>query len=239
MNIGVSIQNEVSMSKITNATFEFLSELKDNNHKNWFTANKSRYEISKAEMGAFAQEVLDLVNQFDVIETPSGAKGLYRIFRDVRFAKDKSPYKSHWAGYLRRAGAERRGGFYFSVSPGNTYISGGFFGPQKEDLLQIRKQIEADAQPLKDALTDTSFLKYFGELLGDKLKTAPKGFDKEHQEIELLRHKSFYVTKKFSDKEVLANNFEEKIADGFQKMLPFFQVMTDYLLTDLNGEPIL
>lgn len=226
------------MTNITRHTFNFLQELKSNNHKEWFTANKERYEHSKNELCSFADDIIAIVNSFDVIENLNGKKSLYRIFKDVRFSKDKTPYKSHWSGYLRRAGAERRGGYHFSISPGNSYISGGFFGPSSEDLLQLRKQIEADASPLREILSLKSFKAYFGNLNGEQVKTAPKGFDKMHENIDLLRYKQFYVVHSFTDDEVLAENFEEQVAEGFRKMLPFFEVMTSYLLTNLNGEPM-
>jgi len=227
------------MAQITSLTFDFLKDLKENNHKEWFQQNKDRYEASREEMIAFAEDVLQQVNEFDVIETPSGKKSLYRIYRDVRFSKDKTPYKNHWSGSFRRAGAERRGGMYFGIEPNNTMMGGGFWGPNKEDLLHIRKQLEADAQPLEEILQSTDFQGYFGNMEGEQLKTCPKGFEKTHPKVALLRYKQYLVMKKFSDKEVLSPNFSSMIAEGFQKMLPFLNCFTEYLTTDMNGESLI
>ncbi len=228
------------MSQITNTTFDFLNDLKENNHKEWFQANKKRYEASHAEVIAFADELLSQVNEFDVIETASGKKSLMRIYRDIRFSKDKTPYKSHWAGGFRRAGADRRGGMYFHIQPGNkSMIGGGFWGPNKEDLLLIRNQIASDAQPLRDVLSSEAFTSYFGRMNGEQVKTAPKGFAKDHENIDLLKYKQYLISKTFSDDEVLSADFVGLVAKGFKQMLPFFDCFTDYLTTTLNGESII
>ncbi len=179
------------------------------------------------------------MNQHDQISTPSGKKSLYRIFRDVRFSKDKSPYKHHWAGGLARATAHKRGGFFYSIEPGNTFVAGGFFGPSPEDLLLIRKQIEIDSSPLRKVISSKNFKNYFGQLDGAQLKTAPKGFPKDHEEIDLLRYKSFIVRHDFTDEQALDPNFAQELTKVLTLMLPFFDVMTEYLTTDLNGISLL
>ena len=225
------------MNPLTKENLTFLQSLAENNNREWFEANRKNYETAKEEVALFADEVLTHLRKFDVISNPSGKKSLFRIFRYVRFSKDKTPYKTNWSGYFRRSGEERRGGYYFSIAPGNTFIGGGFWGPNKEDLLLLRQQIEGDSSPLREVLTSKKFTSYFGKLLGEQLKTAPKGFDKESPEIDLLRYKQFYVQHNFSDEEVLSDEFPKLVADGFQNLLPFFDVMTEYLTTDLNGEP--
>ena len=227
------------MSTISKNTFIFLQDLEEYGTKEWFENNRERYEASKTEMTLFADDLIEQMNQVDLISTPSGKKSIYRIFRDVRFSKNKNPYKNHWSGGLARATASRRGGFYFHIEPGNSYVEGGFFSPNSDDLLLMRKQIELDATPLRDVLNNKSFKHYFGELRGSQLKTAPKGFDKEHENIDLLRYKTFTVNHPFSDEEVLQPDFSKQVASAFTKMLPFFDVMTDYLTTDLNGESLL
>lgn len=121
------------MSQISNDTLTFLKELKENNNKLWFDENKASYESARLEVSLFAERVIELVNEFDVIETPSGKKALYRIYRDIRFSKDKSPYKNYFGGYLRRAGAQRRGGLVFHIEPnGKTMLGGGFWDQTKK-----------------------------------------------------------------------------------------------------------
>jgi uncharacterized protein (TIGR02453 family) len=221
---------------ITDLTFDFLKDLKKNNDREWFQENKKRYDASHKEMYTFADALIEKLNEKDLIDTPSGKKSLFRIYRDVRFSKNKDPYKTNRSGSFRRAGADRRGGFYYSIEPGNTMIGGGFYAPNKEDLQLIRDQISMDSSPLRKVLNDKKFKVYFGELLGDQLKTVPRGFDKEDPNIDLLRYKSFYVFHSYTDKEVLKPDFLNKAAEGMLNILPFFNVMTDYLTTDLNGE---
>ena len=227
------------MGKITKTTLNFLSNLKSNNDREWFKENKSTYELSNNEVIAFADDLIERMNKFDKIETPNGKKSLYRIYRDVRFSQNKDPYKTNRSGSFAREGAERRGGYYFSIEPGNSMIGGGFYMPNKDDLNLIRKQIELDASPLRDAINSKQFINYYGTLLGEKLKTAPRGFAKDDPNLDLLQHKSFYVMHRFTDKEVLSSEFEEKVADGFKKLNPFFDTMTSYLTTNLDGESIL
>lgn len=227
------------MSHITPQVFNFLQDIKEYGTKEWFEENKKTYEAAKGDMIAFAEEVLFLMNQHDQISTPSGKKSLYRIFRDVRFSKDKTPYKHHWAGGLARATAYKRGGFFYSIEPGNTFVAGGFFAPNADDLLLIRKQIDVDASPLRNVINSSEFKNHFGTLNGSQLKTAPKGFPKEHEDIDLLRYKSYTVRHDFTDEQVLAPDFAKELTKVLSQMLPFFDVMTEYLTTDLNGISLL
>lgn len=224
---------------ITKLTLDFLDDLKKNNNREWFQENKSRYDLSHQEMVNFADSLLKLMNEDDVIETVSGKKSLFRIYRDVRFSKNKLPYKTNRSGSFRRAGAQRRGGYYFSIEPGNSMIGGGFYAPNKDDLQHLRSQIDTDASPLRNALAQKEFKTFYGELLGEQLKTAPRGFEVDHPNIDLLRYKNFYVMHAFTDEEVLSDDFVEKVAKGLQALRPFFDAMTEYLTTDLNGESLI
>ena len=226
------------MSSITKANFDFLKQLKKNNNRDWFNKNKPTYQAQHEETIVFADKVLELMNKHDNIETPNGKKSLFRIYRDVRFSKDKSPYKSHWAGGFKRATAHLRGGYYFHLEPGNTMVGGGFWGPNKDDLLRIREDIALDDAPLRKILNSKSFKDTFGKLEGEQLKTAPKGFDKEHPAVDLLRYKQFIIAKKFTDKEALSPDFAKKVNDVFKKMRPFFDYMSESVTTDANGESI-
>ncbi len=224
---------------ISKSDFNFITELKKNNNRDWFTANKGTYQASLDNIISFADEVLVKLNRHDVIETLNGKKSLFRIYRDVRFSKDKSPYKTHWAGGYKRASKERRGGYYFQIAPNNnTFIAGGFWAPNKDDLQRIREEIAVDDQELREILNDKTFVKTFNSLEGEQLKSAPKGFDKDHKAIDLLRFKQFIFTKNFSDEEVLSANFADKVDETFKAMRPFFDYMSDVLTTDINGESI-
>ena len=228
------------MTQIKTSNFKFLKDLKKNNNRDWFTENKKRYQGEHEEIISFADALLAKMNEHDVIETPTGKKSLFRIYRDVRFSKDKSPYKTHWSGGFKRATAARRGGYYFHIQPdGQSFIGGGFWGPNKDDLQRIREEIATDASELREILADPTFVSTFKELQGDQLKTAPKGFDKEHPDIDLLRYKQFIFGKNFTDKEVQSPDFLEVANDTFKAMRPFFDFMSDVLTTDSNGESIL
>lgn len=224
---------------ISKSDFNFLTELEKNNNRDWFTENKGTYQASLDNIISFADEVLVKLNRHDVIETLNGKKSLFRIYRDVRFSKDKSPYKTHWAGGYKRASKERRGGYYFQIAPNNnTFIAGGFWAPNKDDLQRIREEIAVDDQELREILNDKTFVKTFNSLEGEQLKSAPKGFDKDQKAIDLLRFKQFIFTKNFSDEEVLSANFADKVDETFKAMRPFFDYMSDVLTTDINGESI-
>lgn len=217
------------------SNFDFLELLKNNNNREWFNANKPLFLAQLEQIEAFADGLLQDLNTHDVIETPSGKKSLYRIYKDVRFSKDKVPYKTHWSGSFRRASKFRRGGYYFQIEPGNSYVAGGFWGPSPQDLKLIRDDIGFDASPLRKILSSASFISTFGTLKGDQLKTAPKGFDASHEAIDLLRYKQFRLVKRFSDKEVLSAGFLQAAGTAFKNMRPFFDYMSEVLSTDTNG----
>lgn len=227
------------MPNISKETIKFLEGLRKNNTKPYFEKNKSTYQACHEDMISFADALLAEMQKFDEIETISGKKSLMRIYRDVRFSKDKTPYKTHWGGGFKRAGQDRRGGFYYHIEKGNSFVGGGWWAPDAKDLLHIRKQIDMHAKPLRKVINSKAFKDYFGVLEGDKLKSSPKGFEKENENIDLLNHKQFVVWHKFSDKEIHEKDFHKKVAKGFKNMLPFFTVITDYLTTDLNGESLL
>ncbi|WP_370089327.1 DUF2461 domain-containing protein [Ekhidna sp.] len=216
-------------------TLSFLSDLAQNNNRDWFQANKSAYQASHEEMIAFADQLLKEMNKHDVIETPTGKKSLNRIYRDVRFKKDKTPYKTHWGGGLYRAGDERRGSYYYHIGLEGSFVMGGFFGPNSQDLLHIRNQLAQYADPLRDVLESPDFKKTFGTLLGAQLKTAPRGFEKDHPEIDLLRYKQFMIRHDFTREQMLSSHFPKTVSETFRKMRPFLDCMTEMLTTDLNG----
>ncbi|MCK5468303.1 MAG: DUF2461 domain-containing protein, partial [Cyclobacteriaceae bacterium] len=196
--------------------FNFLVSLKEHNDRVWFNDHKKLYEESHLIMIDFAESVLNEMSKHDDIETASGKKSLFRIYRDVRFSKDKKPYKTSWSGSFKRATNTLRGGYYYHIEPGNTYIAGGFFGPNAVDLKHIRNHIDQDDAPLREILESKSVKSYFGSLIGEQVKTAPKGFDRDHASIDLLRFKQFYLKHQFSNQEVLLSDFYKNMSDGFQ-----------------------
>jgi uncharacterized protein (TIGR02453 family) len=222
-------------ARIYESSLDFLNLLRDHNERDWFSVNKPAFETEQQKMEVFADALLAELNKSDVIETSSGKKSLYRIYRDTRFSKDKTPYKTHWSGSFKRATKYRRGGYYFHIEQGNSFLAGGFWGPSTEDLKLIRENIAFDAAPLREILQSGSFVSTFGELRGEQLKTTPKGFPADHEAIDLLRYKQFLLIRRFTDDEVLNEGFLSAAVETFRNMRPFFDYMTEILTTDSNG----
>lgn len=214
--------------------FKFLKDLKANNDREWFADNKTEFEKAKQkadELFKAIQFELMKVDEFNPVK-------MYRIYRDVRFSKDKVPFKTNFGAIFMRKQPYNRGSFYVQLEPGHSFVGGGFWSPEKEDLLRIRKAIEIEDE-LELILEDKQLKSEFGGLYGEALKTAPKGFDKEHPRVDLLKYKQFLLTKDFDDKRVLASTFVEDVVKSYNTMRPFFMYMTDVLTTDENGESII
>jgi uncharacterized protein (TIGR02453 family) len=219
------------------STFKYLQDLQKNNNRDWFTAEKETY--LKAQQNAkdvFLAMHLNL-QKHDEIEKSK----MMRIYRDVRFSKDKTPYKCHFANSYARLGKELRGGYFLRIRPGASFLAGGFWEPSKEDLFRIRKEIELDASEIKDILEGEKYKKYFSGKFESfsELKTAPRGFDKDHPNIDLLRKKGFIASRSFTDAEVLSTNFIEEVDQSFKALRPFFNLFSDILTTNLNGESVI
>lgn len=224
------------MSTIPKSTFEFLKDLKKNNHRDWMTEHKKRYQAGEKELKSFYAVVAERLNEKDEIEKTK----VFRINRDIRFSKDKTHYNVHRSVSFSRAGTHRRGGYYLRLEPGNSLMAGGFFGPQPADLLRIRKEFEMDDQEIRDILANPEFKKAFGGFSTEyQVKTAPKGFSKDHPAIDLIKNKSFFVSHQFTDKEVFAPDFIDKLMYHYELLRPYFDYMSDVLTTDLNGVSLL
>lgn len=223
------------MSQISKSTFKFLTDLKKNNNREWFDNNKeARYKPAHENMVQFVEAVISEMKKVDNIESMSGKKALFRIYRDVRFSKDKSPYKPFFGARMRRATTWLRGGYYIHIEPGNSFIAGGFFNPNSEDLKLIREDIAHDAKPLREILSDEDFSKVWGTFEGDAVKTSPRGFDSDHPDIDLIRFKQFHLTHHFSDEEVHAEDFIFEIVKAFLVIRPYFNYMSELLTRDLK-----
>lgn len=220
---------------IPKSSLDFLNLLKKHNDRDWFNTHKDKYIEEQSHIEHFADNLLMLLNSHDMIETPTGKKSLHRIYRDVRFSKEKTPYNTHWSGSFKRATKQLRGGYYFHIQPGNSFIAGGFWSPNPEDLKRIRDDFAFDAAPLRKILKSKSFVSTFGCLQGEQLKTTPKGFDADNKAIDLLRYKQFLVVRKFTDKQVLDKSFLKEANQTFKNMRPFFDYMSEILTTDING----
>lgn len=214
--------------------FEFLTHLKENNNREWFAKHKSEYDLIVQENKAFFNQIYTELQEYDQL------KGIhiFRIYKDVRFSKDQIPYKTNFGVGYSRSKPMLRGGYYIQLEPGNSFIGGGFWSPEAKDLLRIRKEFEINTTPIRNITSDKTFIKYFGELKGDSVKTAPRGFDKNHPAIDLIRKKQYLTLRKFTDKEVLSNNFQKEAVLTLLAIRPFFDYMSEVLTTDFNGEPL-
>ncbi|MEO8148780.1 MAG: DUF2461 domain-containing protein [Bacteroidia bacterium] len=220
---------------ISKSDFDFLKDLSKNNDREWFLKNKNRYEQAHENIIAFADVLFEEMQRHDNIETKSGKASLFRIYRDVRFSNDKSPYKNYWAGRFKRATKKLRGGYYFQIEPGKSLAAGGFFAPNPADTLRIRTDMNLNFKEWKKILSNKKLKETFGVMQGEKITTAPKGFSKDDPAIELIRYKQFYFEHHFTDKEVLDKNFVKQLNETFKTLRPYFDYMSEVLTTDLNG----
>ncbi|MFD1014805.1 DUF2461 domain-containing protein [Winogradskyella rapida] len=221
---------------IPQEVFSFLEKLEKNNNRDWFNEHKPEFKAIETQMKAVFQHLGELMSTHDLIEKIK----VFRIYRDVRFSKNKLPYKTHFGGSFARHKPELRGGYYVQIQPGNqSFIAVGFWDPNKEDLLRIRKEFEMDDSEIRALIEAKPFKEIWGDLTGDSLKTAPKGFDKTHPAIDLIRRKQFVFVKPFTDREVLSDQFINEVNEAFIAVRPFFDFMSNVLTTNLNGESLL
>lgn len=215
-------------------TLQYLQDLYVNNNRDWFADQKDTYLKTQQNAKDVFAKMHGNLKKHDEIEDSK----MMRIYRDVRFSKDKTPYKTHFANSYSRLGSNLRGGYFLRIRPGASFLAGGFWEPSKEDLFRIRKEIELDASEIKAILLDKNYEKHFGGNFESfsELKTAPRGFDKDHSEIALLRKKGFIASRSFTDLEVLSSDFVEEVDKSFRALRPFFDLFSDILTTNLNGE---
>jgi uncharacterized protein (TIGR02453 family) len=223
---------------IEKSTFDFLKKLKRNNNREWFQENKSLYIEAQSNLSIWVDHLIHEMNKHDRIQTVNGKESLYRIYNDVRFSEDKTPYNPRFAGSLKRQKPELRGGYYYWIKPGETHVGCGFSYPNADDLKRIREDITMNHKDWRKILSSKKLITTFGEMQGDKVKTAPRGFDKEHPAIDLLRYKQFWFEHSFTDKEVLSPDFLKQVNEVYKIIRPFFDYMSEVLTTNSNGELI-
>jgi uncharacterized protein (TIGR02453 family) len=209
-------------------TLKFLKQLAKNNQKEWFDANRKTYETSKAEFEAIVKSVIDQCMVFDnQLAGLEAKKCLFRINKDVRFSKDKSPYKLNMGASINPGGKKSEiPGYYIHVQPGKSFLAGGSYQPTPDVLAAIRQEIDYNSTEIKKILNAKDFKTYFKELDQDgKLKTAPKGYEKTHPEISLLQHRNFIMVHELTDEDVLNKNFPTYASKVFKAMLPLNQFL--------------
>lgn len=215
---------------------DFLKKIKANNNREWFAINKPTFDSIVKENKIVFEKIYDELQKHDSLQ----GIHIFRIYKDVRFSKDKLPYKNNFGVGYSRTKPQLRGGYYIHIEPNNSFIGGGFWSPNSEDLLRIRKEFEMDTSHINKITKNKTFVKYFSELQGeDAVKSAPKGFDKNHPAIDLIKKKQFVLRRPFTDAEVLSDTFQKEAIATFLAMRPFLDYMSEVLTTDLNGESVI
>jgi len=210
-----------------NNILSFLEELAANNHKEWMDENRKRYTSVREEFIAAIDQLLLELKKYDPALLPITAKEcIFRINRDVRFSKDKSPYKINMSAFISPEGKKTMGpGYYLHIQPGGSFLAGGIYMPQNDVLKKIRQEIDYNPEPFTSFLADERVKQVYGSISGESLVRPPKGYSEGHPNIELLKMKSFIIQHPLSDKEVLASNFISKVADYFSLMFPMHQYL--------------
>jgi len=216
---------------------QFLSDLKKNNYKEWFHENKPQYQKVKKEFEQFIALTIADIAQFDKsIQNLEPKHCIFRINRDVRFSNDKSPYKTNFGGYIVPGGKKAgNAGYYIHIEPGNCFLAGGIYMPPSNRLKAVRTEIYENTDDYKKILNNKNFKKHFEEILNEgKLKTAPKGFPKDFEDIDLLRYKHYIVSRKIDDKIVMSDKFTDEIRETFKAVYPFNSFINEGINYQLN-----
>ena len=203
----------------------FLKALAKNNNREWFEKNKRKYVDARQEFEIFISNLLDELILFDKRLAGLDPRKLpFRIYRDVRFSKDKKPYKINLGAGISPGGKMmQEPGYYIHIQPnGKSFLAGGFYQPTSDKLARIRQEIDYNFAALSKVMANPKFRSWFKTLDDfDKLKTAPRGYPKDHPHLELLKHKSYIVAHYFTDAEVTNRRFLKKVSEGCRVMKPF------------------
>jgi uncharacterized protein (TIGR02453 family) len=205
-------------------SLDFLTDLAQNNNRDWFLANRERYDTARENVIDFTAQLLKKLQQIDpsIDETVDAKKRVMRIYRDIRFSKNKTPYKNNFGVSIPSAGLKPGSvEFYLQIQPGNTFIGGGYWMPEALHLKVIRQEIDYNASELKQVIDDKAFVKLFGDFRKqEQLKFVPKEYSADNENIDLLKLKSFVGWHKLSDAEITGQNAVQLVADACSKIYP-------------------
>jgi len=214
--------------------FSFFSELEQHNRRDWFEAHKPEFKSLETSVKQFGEALKDQLNQHDSINRFK----LFRIYRDVRFSKDKTPYKTHFGLTWHRTKPELRGGYYLHLKPNDVFLACGFWDPSPADLKRIRQELDVDGDEYRSIVNKPKFKAVWGELEGDAVKTAPKGYAKDHPNIDLLRFKQHLFSVRYTQAEATAPDFIHRLDTALQAVRPFVDYMSAVLTTNADGESL-
>ena len=202
----------------------FLEKLQENNDREWFHANKALYDDAKAEFESFINSLIPAIAKFDdSVKLMTAKDCIFRIFRDVRFAKDKSPYKTNFGAFIAKGGRKNHGpGYYFHLQPGESFLSGGVWMPSPDVMKKIRQEIFYNVEEFKSILNNKEFKKHFSGIDDwDKQKAAPREYPKDFPDIELLKNRSFTVSHKLSEKIINSEKLFDYAIGVYKVMKPY------------------
>jgi len=213
------------------STLAFLKALKKNNNREWFEKNRGKYELAKEDFEQFVGELIkELAKSNPALGGLKVKDCVFRIYRDVRFSKNKAPYKTNMGAYFVEGGKKSdKAGFYIQVEPGNSFIAGGCWMPQAPQLKAIRQEIDYNLPDFEKVIHEKSFKKLFGELSDMRLKTTPKGYDSSNPAITHLRQTSFIVETALDDKLFVSKTIVKKCGAVFTSMQPFLKFLNTAL----------
>ena len=210
------------------STLKFIKDLKKNNNKPWFDANRKKYEGAKADFVGFVENLIAAISKFDPAVSSLKAKEcIFRINRDIRFSKDKSPYKTNMGTYINPGGKKvNTPGYYFHCEPGQNFAAGGLYIPESAVLAKVRQEIDYNFDEWKSIISNKTFKKYFPKVDGiEVLSRPPKGYSDDNPAIEFLKMKSFIVSRPLTDAQLTDKNLIKEVSKTFETMKP----MIDFL----------
>jgi uncharacterized protein (TIGR02453 family) len=221
----------------TSYILDFLSQLNNNNNREWFAENKDRYEATKAEFEQISNSLILEISKFDEeIKHVAVKDCVFRIYRDTRFSNDKTPYKTHYGVFIAAGGGRKsvRGGYYFHLEPGKCFVAVGVWCPPPEVLKALRQSVYENIDEFMEIRSQAEFSTYFSDFYQeDKLKTAPKGFPKDFPEIELLKLKHYMVEYKLSNQLLSEDDFVSKVAEIFKAAHPL-NIFLNYTVDEVS-----
>ena len=222
---------------LANSTLKFLVNLKKNNSKEWFDANRKTYEIAKADFTELVNSILHSYSKKDsALAMLTNKDCMFRINRDVRFSKNKAPYKSNMAAYFVKGGKKSTlAGYYFHCEPGGkSFVGGGLYGGETDQIKKVRQEIDYNWEEFHKIINNKKFKQLFGKLsneMANSLVREPKGYEKDNPAIEYLKMKSWVSSVPISDAELVDKNLVKKIADAFATQKP----LLDFLNRAMEG----
>ena len=220
---------------LNSSVFSFLKELKENNNRAWFQEHKKLHDDARRHVNDLSDKLFEKLKTTHNLDQNK----VFRIFRDVRFSKDKTPFKTHFGLAFHRQKPKYRGGYYLHIEPEGSFLGIGFWEPNKDDLFRIRKEIEMYPEEFEAVVTEKRLVQNFGVLQGEQLKKSPKGFDAEHAGIKYLRYKQLVFMQKIGDQQLMDGSFSDWMEHQFEVIKPYLNYMSEILTTDLNGESII